>query len=104
MEAENTAKAEVRRRLEELEEEKKKLYAQMEIDEDEKELERQVKAIRRLSDVQVVATDGDATESEGEDFNMDVEASDSEDVDTDLKAVGEKRGWVIVLDQCVQAE
>jgi hypothetical protein len=89
VEADNTAKAEVKRRLEELEEEKKKLYAQMEIDEDEKELERQVKAIRRLSDV--VKTDENATESEGEDFNMDVEASDSKDVDTDLKAAGKKK-------------
>lgn len=62
----------------------------MEIDEDEKELERQVKAIRRLSDV--IVTYRDATESEGEEFNMDVEASDSdsEDVDTDPKAVGKK--------------
>jgi hypothetical protein len=36
-----------------------------------------VKAIRQLSDVIVMDRPGDATESEGEDFNMDVEASDS---------------------------
>jgi hypothetical protein len=88
VEAENLAKAEMKRRLEELEEEKKKLWAQMEIDEDERELERQVKAVRRLSDVQVIVTDREAisdSESEGEDFDMDVDASDSEDVNTDPK-------------------
>jgi hypothetical protein len=93
VEADNVAKAEVKRRLEELEEEKRRLYEQMEIDEDEKELERQVKTIRRLSDV--IVTNRDATESEGEDFDMDVEASDSdsdsEDVDTDPKAVQKKK-------------
>lgn len=94
VDADIAAKAEVKRRLEELEEEKKQLYAQMEIDEDERELERQVKTIRRLSDVIETDRPGDATESEGEDFNMDVEASDSdsEDVDTEplAKAVRKK--------------
>ena len=91
VEADNVAKAEVKRRLEELEEEKKRLYEQMEIDEDEKELERQVKTIRRLSDV--IVTNRDATESEGEQFDMDVEASDSDskDDDTDSKAVRKKK-------------
>jgi hypothetical protein len=94
VEAEKVEKADMKRQLEELEEEKRRLWAQMEIDEDEMELERQVKAIRRLSDVivtdQEVAT---ASESEGEHFNMDVEASDSEDVDTDPKPgpVGKKK-------------
>lgn len=74
VEAENLAKAEMKRRLEELEEEKKKLWAQMEIDEDEKELERQVKAVRRLSDVIIADQETSDSESEGEDFNMDVEA------------------------------
>jgi hypothetical protein len=101
VEADNVAKAEVKRRLEELEEEKMRLYAQMEIDEDEKELECQVKAIRQLSDVI-----RDATESEGEDFNMDVEASDSdsEDVDTDPKAVRKKNQVSYLIDQRVQAK
>jgi hypothetical protein len=92
VEAENVAKAEMKRRLEELEEEKRRLWAQMETDEDERELERQVKAVRRLSDVIVTDREATSTESEGEDFNMDdVEASDSEDVDTDPKPVGKKK-------------
>jgi hypothetical protein len=98
VEAENVAWAEEKRRLEELEAEKKRLYAQMEIDEDERELECQVKAIRWLSDV--IGTDRDGTESEGEDFDMDVDASDSEeseDVNTAPKA-GEKRKRVSCTD------
>jgi hypothetical protein len=98
VEAENVAWAEAKRWLEELEAEKKRLYAQIEIDEDERELGCQVKAIRRLSDV--IRTDRDGTESEGEDFDMDVDASDSkesEDVNTAPKA-GEKTKRVSCTD------
>jgi hypothetical protein len=60
----------------------------MEIDDDEQELEYQVNVIHRLSDV--IVTDRGGTESEGEYFNMDVEGSNSEDVNIKPKAVGKK--------------
>jgi hypothetical protein len=69
----------VKERLAELEEEKKRLYAQMEIDEENRDLEREVNAIRRLSDVaRPWATNKDAVSSEGEEFDMDVDVSDSD--------------------------
>jgi hypothetical protein len=46
--------------------------------------------IHRLSDV--IVTDRGGTESEGEYFDMDVEGSDSKDVNIEPKAVGKKPG------------
>lgn len=88
VQADKEAKVEAKRQLEELEEEKRKLYMQMEINYDEQELEHQVNVIHRLSDV--IVTDRGGTESKGEYFDMDVEGSDSEDVDIEPKAVGKK--------------
>lgn len=88
VQADKEAKTEAKRWLEELEEEKRKLYAQMEIDDDEQELECQVNGICQLSDVHVTERGG--TESEGEYFDMDVEGSDSKDVDIEPKAVAKK--------------
>ena len=84
VQAEKVAQADAKRQSEELEEEKKRLYAQMEIDEDEKELERQVKAIRRLSDI----VHGPVSESDSltEEFDMDVDVSDSEGDNNDINS------------------
>jgi uncharacterized membrane protein YkoI len=76
---EKVAQQAVKERLAELEEEKKRLYAQMEIDEDNRDLEHEVNAIRRLSDIaRPRATNKDAVLSEGEEFDMNVDMSDSD--------------------------
>jgi TnpA family transposase len=74
----------VKRRLAELEEEKKWLYAQMEIDDNEKELACQMNAVRWLSN-HVQVGRGDMESSEGEEFNMDVDTSEAEDVDEETE-------------------
>jgi hypothetical protein len=51
----------------------------MEIDEDERDLEREINAIRQLSNVVRPATKRDAVLSEGEEFDMDVDMSDDSD-------------------------
>ena len=69
----------VKKQLAELEEEKKKLYVQMEINEENRDLECKVNAIRQLSDIaQPWATNKDAVSSEGEEFDMAVDMSDSD--------------------------
>jgi len=79
----NAAQEEVKCWLAELEEEKKWLYAQMEIDDDEKELARHVNAVHQLSNhVQVGSGD---MESKGKEFNMDVNMSEAEDVDEETE-------------------
>jgi hypothetical protein len=80
----NAARKEVKCQLVELEEEEKRLYAQMEIDDNEKELARQVNAVRRLSN-HVQVDRGDMESSEGEEFNMDVDMSEAEDVDEETE-------------------
>ena len=86
---EKAAKEEMKRRLAELEEEKKTLYAQMEIDEDERDLERQVNAVRRLSHIvqprAINRCDVDSTTSEGEEFDMDVDVSSDSDDEPEKK-------------------
>jgi restriction endonuclease S subunit len=69
----------VKKRLAELEEEKKRLYTQMEIDEDERDSEHEINAIRWLSDVVQSATKRDAVLSEGEEFDMDVDMRNNSD-------------------------
>ena len=79
----NAAWEEAKHQLAELEEEKKWLYAQMEINNDEKELACHVNAVRQLSNhVQVGSGD---MESKGEEFNMDVNMSEAEDVDEETE-------------------
>jgi TnpA family transposase len=80
----NAARKEVKCQLVELEEEEKRLYAQMEIDDNEKELARQVNAVHRLSN-HVQVDRGDMESSEGEEFNMDVDTSKAEDVDEETE-------------------
>jgi hypothetical protein len=51
----------------------------MEIDEDERDLEREINAIHRLSDVVRPTTERDAVLSEGKEFDIDVDMSDDSD-------------------------
>lgn len=88
--ADKAAKEEKKRRLVELEEEKRKLWAQLEADEDEKELARQVNIVRRLSDVQQDVGD---VESDGEVFKLDVsDTSECESEDVEMADVLDKKG------------
>lgn len=83
--ADKAAKEEKKRRLVELEEEKRKLWAQLEADDDDKELARQVNIVRRLSDVQ---RDVGNVESDGEGFNLDVsDTSECESEDIEMADV-----------------
>ena len=76
---EKAAQQAVKEWLAELEEEKKRLYMQMEIDKENRDLEHEVNAICWLSDIaQHQATNKDAVSSEGEEFDMDVDVSDSD--------------------------
>ena len=76
---EKAAQQAVKEQLAELEEEKKRLYVQMEIDKENRDLEHEVNAICWLSDIaQHQATNKDAVSSEGEEFDMDVDMSDSD--------------------------
>lgn len=79
---ERAAQKDRKKWLAELEEEKKQLYAQMEIDKDERVLEHKVNAICWLSDiVQPRATEENVVSSKdkSEKFNMDVNSDTSEE-------------------------
>jgi hypothetical protein len=88
------ADEERKKQLAELDEQKKRLYAQMEIDEDMRELESEVNAIRWLSDiVRAQATESNAVSSESEKFDMDVgssEDTDSEDTNKECQENSKK--------------
>lgn len=80
--AEKAAKEEKKRQLAQLEAEKRELLAQMEVDEDEQELDYQVNVVRRLSDVRFVKPGDCESESEGEVFDLNVDSSEPEDVES----------------------
>lgn len=73
--AEKAAKKENNRRLAELEAEKRRLLARMELEEDEQEFEHEINVVRRLSDVRFVEYQDFGIESEGKAFDLNVDSS-----------------------------
>ena len=77
--ADKAAKEAGKKQQEELNEEKLQEYAQMEIDEEKRELDYEMNVIQRLSDLSQSAGGGTESELEEGDFEMDIDTSGSDD-------------------------